>query len=310
MIHNVQEVRAMAAKVIDGRSLADEVREQVKQEIAELTARGCKPTLCSVRVGDDPSTTLYVRQQQRTCQRLGIEYLATQMPDTSSERAVCTMIDSLNANPAVHGIIVQLPLPEHLDTSRVQLRLAPAKDVEGVHPENIGRLVNDRTDLAPCTASAVLQLIESTGVELRGAEACVVGAGAIAGKPISLLLSSRMATTTLCHIATRDLALHTKKADILVVAVGKAGLISGDMIRPGAVVIDVGINTIDVTDDEGRVLRDAKGKPQRRVVGDIDYDAAVEVAGAITPVPGGVGPMTVAMLMENILRATKLANPA
>jgi methylenetetrahydrofolate dehydrogenase (NADP+)/methenyltetrahydrofolate cyclohydrolase len=294
----------MAARIIDGKALAERVRGEVKEAVAELVERGRTPTLASVRVGDDKSTSVYVRQQQRMCERLGIEYLATQMPGSSSERAVSTMIDSLNANPAVHGIIVQLPLPESLDTMRIQQRILPAKDVEGVHPENIGRLVSLKTDLMPCTAKAVLALIQETGQELRGAEAVVVGAGAIAGKPISLLLATEMATTTVCHIATRDLAFHTKRADVLIVAVGKPRLISADMVKPGAVVVDVGINTVDELDEQGQPVLGKDGKPRQRVIGDVDEDVKA-VAGHLSPVPGGVGPVTVAMLMHNIVQATR-----
>lgn len=295
----------MSAQIIDGKALAKQIRAQVKGEVAELVASGCTPTLASICVGENETTGVYVRQQQRMCERLGIEYLASQLPATSSERAVRTMIDSLNANPDIHGIIVQLPLPDGLDVTHIQQRISPDKDVEGVHPENVGRLVNQTSKLAPCTGKAVMALIRSTGRMLEGAVAVVVGAGRVAGKPISLLLQNEMCTTTVCHIATRDLEFHTTRADILVVAVGKPGLITGDMIKPGAIVIDVGINTVDVLDDAGRPVTDEQGRPKRRVVGDVFKDAR-EVAGFLSPVPGGVGPMTVAMLMENIVHATRL----
>jgi methylenetetrahydrofolate dehydrogenase (NADP+)/methenyltetrahydrofolate cyclohydrolase len=299
----------MGALIIDGKKLAGEMRAEAKLAVEALAETGCTPTLASVRIGDDESTTVYVRQQQRTCERLGIEYLATQMPSRSSERAVCTMIDSLNANPDVHGIILQLPLPEALSATRIQRRIRPEKDVEGVHPENVGRLVYHKTDLAPCTAKAVMALIQTTETDLKGAEAVIVGAGAIAGKPISLLLQSEMCTTTLCHIDTRDLVFHTRRADILVVAVGKPSLITGDMIRPGAIVIDVGINTVDALDAEGRPIIEEDGTTCKTVVGDVEAEGpggALDVAGHLTPVPGGVGPVTVAVLMQNIAQATRL----
>lgn len=295
----------MTAQLIDGKELARQIRESVKEDVLDLKSTGCIPTLSSVCVGEDPSTAVYLRQQERTCERLGIMYLATRMPASSSERAVRTMVESLNANPAVHGIIVQLPLPPGIDENVVREGMSPEKDVEGVHPANVGNLVYGRSALAPCTALAVLALIRAGGADMRGADVAVVGAGPIAGKPISLMLQSEMATTSVCHIDTKDVGAYTRQADIVVAAAGQPGLITGDMIRHGAVVIDVGINSVPDLDDQGRQKTDNKGRPATRVVGDVDLESVRPVAGHVTPVPGGVGPVTVAMLMRNIVKAAR-----
>jgi methylenetetrahydrofolate dehydrogenase (NADP+)/methenyltetrahydrofolate cyclohydrolase len=237
---------------------------------------------------------VYAQRQSEACRAVGIDYSLRKLPADATADAVRQVIHSLNTDAATTGIMLHLPLPSHLDATALQYQIDPVKDVEGVNPANIGHVVYGHTLIAPCTALAVLELIDSTGVELRGAEAVVVGASEIAGKPISLLLTQRLATVTLCHIATRDLPLHTRRAEVLVVAAGKPALITADHVRDGAVVIDVGINRVKQSDGS------------RRTVGDVDFDPVARRASFITPVPGGVGPMTVAMLLKNTVRSAEL----
>jgi methylenetetrahydrofolate dehydrogenase (NADP+)/methenyltetrahydrofolate cyclohydrolase len=284
----------MSGILIDGAALAIKVKADVQQRAAQLAAQGRRIALTAVLVGSTPAGELYARRQAEAAAAVGIEYALKTLPADSSFNAVADLLRSLSADPAITGIMLHLPLPGHLDATELQYRIDPVKDVEGVNPANIGYVVYGHTLIAPCTALAVIELIESTGVPLRGAEAVVVGASEIAGKPISLLLTQRLATVTLCHIATRDLAAHARRADVLVVAVGKAGLITADHVREGAVVIDVGINRI--TQPDGT----------RKTMGDVDFDAVAPRAGYITPVPGGVGPMTVAMLLKNTVRSAEL----
>jgi methylenetetrahydrofolate dehydrogenase (NADP+)/methenyltetrahydrofolate cyclohydrolase len=284
----------MAAKIIDGVSIAGRIREEVKQRVAELALAGRRVHLAAVLVGSSSAGELYAQRQGEACRSVGIGYELLTLPGDSSTERVAETIEKLNHDSSVTGIMLHLPLPEHLDATELQYKIDPVKDVEGVNPANIGYVVYGHTLIAPCTALAVLELIQSTGVTIRGAEAVVVGASEIAGKPIALLLTEQMATVTLCHIATRDLKQHTRRAEILVVAVGKAGLIGVDHVREGAVVIDVGINRITAADGS------------KKTVGDVDFEAVRQKAGAITPVPGGVGPMTVAMLLKNTLRSAEL----
>lgn len=282
----------MPAIIIDGEALAEKIKQQVRDRIAARGGR--KVHLAALLVGATPAGEIYAARQQQTCAKVGIEYRCNALPADISREKLLDVINQLNADPAITGIMLHLPLPKHLDTTEMQYAIAPKKDVEGVNPANIGHVVYGHTLIAPCTALAAIELVKSTGVAIRSAEAVVVGASEIAGKPIALLLTQLMATVTLCHIATRDLAHHTRQADILVVAAGKPGLISADMVNPGAVVIDVGINR--VTGPDGI----------KKTVGDVDFENVKEKAGFITPVPGGVGPMTVAMLMQNTLRSAEL----
>jgi methylenetetrahydrofolate dehydrogenase (NADP+) / methenyltetrahydrofolate cyclohydrolase len=283
------------AKIIDGAALAAAVKQRVQKRVGELAASGKSVSLAAILIGSTPAGELYARRQAEACGAVGINYSLRLLDAEISAERVRQVIHSLNTDPTVTGIMLHLPLPKHLDATELQYQIDPVKDVEGVNPANIGYVVYGHTLIAPCTALAVIELIESTGVLLRGAEAVVVGASEIAGKPISLLLTERMATTTLCHIATRNLQQHTQRADVLVVAVGKPNLITGDHIRPGSIVIDVGINR--VTNPDG----------SKKTVGDVDFDAAIQKAAFVTPVPGGVGPMTVAMLLKNTLRSAELA---
>jgi methylenetetrahydrofolate dehydrogenase (NADP+)/methenyltetrahydrofolate cyclohydrolase len=284
----------MAAKIIDGTAIAAATKADVARRVAELKRLGRKVHLTAVLVGASPAGELYARRQAQACEAVGIGYELRTLPGDASTHQVRQEIHRLNADPAVTGIMLHLPLPEQLDETELQYQIDPVKDVEGVNPANIGYVVYGHTLIAPCTALAVIELIKSTGLELRGAEAVMVGASEIAGKPIALLLAERMATVTLCHIATRDLAAHTRRAEVLVVAVGKPGLITADHVREGAVVIDVGINRVAGADGS------------RRTVGDVDFEAVSQKAAHITPVPGGVGPMTVAMLLKNTLRSAEL----
>ena len=285
---------AAAATIIDGKALAERVRQEVRRDVQSLAARGLHPHLTAVLVGASPAGELYAAGQRRACEAVGVRYELTTLPADADSVAVAETIKRLNADPSVTGIMLHLPLPPHLDVAEMQYQIDPVKDVEGVNPANIGYAVYRHTLIAPCTALSVVKLIESTGVPLRGAEAVVVGASEIAGKPAGILLTERMATVTLCHVATRDLASHTARADVVVVAVGKPNLVRAEHVRDGAVVIDVGINRVTLPDGA------------QRTVGDVDYEPVRQKAGFITPVPGGVGPMTIAMLLENTLRSAAL----
>ena len=282
------------AKVIDGAAIAKKIREEVKSAVGDLARRGKTVHLTAILVGSTPPGELYAQRQKETCAAVGIDYELITLPADATADDVSTTIQRLNKDLSVTGIMLHLPLPPHLDATELQYAIDPVKDVEGVNPANIGYVVYGHTLIAPCTALAVIELIKSTGVELRGAEAVVVGASEIAGKPIALLLTEQMATVTLCHIATRDLTAHTRRADILVVAVGKPGLISAEHVREGAIVIDVGINRVKQPDGTSKT------------VGDVVYETVEPKAAHITPVPGGVGPMTVAILLRNTLRSAQL----
>lgn len=287
----------MSAKIIDGAALATALRDEVAGRVARLSGRGRAVHLTAILVGSTPAGELYAERQRQACQAVGINYDLRTLPGDVTAQTLRTMIQSLNHDPSVTGIMLHLPLPKHLDATEMQYQIDPIKDVEGVNPANIGYVVYGHTLIAPCTAMAVIELIASTGVALRGAEAVVIGASEIAGKPIALLLAEQMATVTLCHIATKDLAQHTRRAEILVVAVGKPNLIGADMVRDSAIVIDVGINRITAPDGT------------KKTVGDVDFDSVRDKAAFITPVPGGVGPMTVSMLLKNTLRSAELAMP-
>ena len=290
----------MSAIIIDGTKIAQEVRESVQAGVAKMQEEhGYVPGLATVLVGDDTASATYVRSKQRTCEALGIRSVGHHLPATATQEEVEGLVASLNADPNVNGILVQLPLPKHIDEEAVLNSISLEKDVDGFHPVNIGRLaMKGREPLfIPCTPHGCIVLLEKTGVKISGAEAVVVGRSNIVGLPVAMLLQERNATVTICHSRTRDLREHLQRADIVVAAVGIAELITGDMLKPGAVVIDVGINRKD----------DPTAKRGYRLVGDVDFESAKEVAGAITPVPVGVGPMTIAMLMQNTLRAAEIA---
>jgi methylenetetrahydrofolate dehydrogenase (NADP+)/methenyltetrahydrofolate cyclohydrolase len=284
----------MPAQTIDGTALAVQIKKDVAHGIQALKAKGKPVHLTALLVGSTPAGELYAQRQGEACEAVGINYQLLTYPADITQRDLKREIRRLNTDPAVTGIMMHLPLPAHLDHPRLQYEIDVVKDVEGVNPANIGYVVYGRTLIAPCTALAVIELIKSTGVPLAGTEAVVVGASEIAGKPIALLLAEQMATVTLCHIKTRDVPAHTARADIVVVAVGKPHLIGADQIKPGAVVIDVGINRVTLVDGT------------KKTVGDVNFDTVRQVAGFITPVPGGVGPVTVAMLLRNTLRSAEI----
>ena len=295
----------MPARILDGAALAKDIRLQVTADVAHHNSHHGQIKLVAVLVGTDAGGRLYAESQRKLAVKTGIQYELVELPETTTQAELLAQIDRLNSDARVTGIILQMPLPAHIDGAFAQWRIDPYKDVEGVNPANIGLVFYNEPIIAPCTALAVCELIRHSGVELRGAEAVVIGQSRIVGKPVTMFLLHQEATVTGCHIATRDVAAHARAADILVVAVGKPGLVPGSFVKPGAVVIDVGINSVVVTEPDGSPRRDENGKVVRRTVGDVRFDEAVEIAGAITPVPGGVGPMTVAMLMRNTLEAAR-----
>jgi methylenetetrahydrofolate dehydrogenase (NADP+)/methenyltetrahydrofolate cyclohydrolase len=280
----------MAATVIDGAGIAAEIQEELAAEAARLNARGARPTLAVVLAGDDPASHSYVRSKMKTAERLGIRSLDHLLSAAVPQEELLQLVRRLNADPEVHGILVQMPLPAHLDARRVIEAVDPRKDVDGFHPFNVGELAMGGTAMPPCTPAGVMELLRHTGVELAGKEAVVVGRSMLVGKPVSMMLLAQNATVTVCHSKTRDLPAVCRRADVLVVAIGRARMVTGDYVKEGAVVIDVGINRVD-------------GK----TVGDVDFASAAARAAAITPVPKGVGPMTITMLMKNTLAAARLA---
>jgi len=287
----------MPAKILDGAAYAAEIRADVTRAVARYNAEHGQIKLCAVLAGGDARGRLYADSQRSLSVKVGVEYDLIELPESTTQTQLAAEIDRLNADPSVTGIILQLPLPEQIDTAAAQYRLDPYKDVEGVSPANIGWVFYGQPIIAPCTALAVSEMIRRSGVPVRGAHAVVVGQSRIVGKPVTMFLLDQMATVTGCHVATRDLTAQTRSADILVVAVGQPRLISAAHVKPGAVVVDVGINRV--------TTKDAQGNPVRKTVGDVDFDAVVQVASAITPVPGGVGPLTVAMLLRNTVEAAR-----
>lgn len=298
----------MAAKLLDGEALAGKIKEGLKKEIEELKGKGITPSLAAVQVGENPASRVYIRNQRKSTEEMGIDYQLHELVETTSEEELLQFIEKLNKDPAVSGVILQMPVPQQINARRVQMTISPSKDVEGMNPVNMGMLVYGEAKVAPCTARGAVELLRSSGVELKGKEVTVVGHSEIVGKPITLMLLESLMespTPTVCHIATRDLAAHTRKADILVVAVGKAGLIKGDMIKEGAIVIDIGINRVPVLDEKGNPVLNEKGKPKKKTVGDVVFEEAAEKASYISPVPGGVGPLTTAMLLKNTVECAK-----
>jgi methylenetetrahydrofolate dehydrogenase (NADP+)/methenyltetrahydrofolate cyclohydrolase len=278
----------VTARRIDGKAIAASVREGVREKVSEMTARaGVRPGLTVVLVGEDPASRIYVRNKGKAAEEAGIVSRQIDLPASTPEKELLDLVARLNGDDAVHGILVQLPLPDHIDESKVIEAIAPGKDVDGFHPVNAGRLFTGGVSFLPCTPYGIMKMLDHEKVELKGKHAVVVGRSNIVGKPAAMLLLSRHATVTICHSRTVDLPSVVRTGDVVVAAVGRAEMIRGSWIRPGAVVIDVGMN------------RNAEGK----LCGDVAFDEAVEVAGAITPVPGGVGPMTIAMLLQNTYEA-------
>jgi len=278
-----------AAVLLDGKALAARVLDALRGRVAVLAVRGVQPKLMVVRVGDDPASKAYIRGKIRACKEVGIAGNEIELPAAATATEIYAVLADLNGDKSVHGVLVQLPLPAHLDAHEVAARIHPDKDVDGLHPQNLGRLVQARASFVPCTPAGVLRILSEYGIALAGRHAVVVGRSEIVGRPMALELIARDATVTVCNSKTPDLGRFTRDADVLVVAVGRPGLIHGTMVKPGAAVIDVGIN------------RTADG----RLVGDVEATSVGEQAGYLTPVPGGVGPMTVAMLMENTVKAAE-----
>lgn len=283
----------MGARIIDGAGLARTIRSETAQRVARLGLRGKVPGLAVILVGEDPASAVYVRNKVKDCEESGIRSVLIRLPASTSELALLEQIHALNADPSINGILVQLPLPEQIDARRVIESISPDKDVDGFHVASAGALMTGQPGFLPCTPYGVMKLLEHIACDLSGAEAVVIGRSNIVGKPQAMLLLQKDATVTICHSRTRDLAAHVRRADVVVAAAGRAGMIDGSMIKPGAVVIDVGMN------------RDSAG----RLCGDVDFESAREVAGWITPVPGGVGPMTRAMLLVNTLEAAERTAP-
>ncbi|HWI66000.1 MAG TPA: bifunctional methylenetetrahydrofolate dehydrogenase/methenyltetrahydrofolate cyclohydrolase FolD [Symbiobacteriaceae bacterium] len=282
----------MAAQIIDGKAIAQLVKEEVAAEVAKLKEQGITPGLVVIQVGEDPASTVYVTNKERTAKELGMYSVMHRLPAETTQAELEALIDQLNADPAVHGILIQSPLPKGLNEESAFRRVLPYKDVDGFHPENVGKLWLGDEALVPCTPAGCMVMLEKLGVELKGKKAVVVGRSNIVGKPMAALLLAKHATVTICHSRTADLPAVCREADVLVAAVGRLQMIKGDWVKPGAVVIDVGINPVPGT--------------KNKIRGDVDFDSAAEVAGAITPVPGGVGPMTIAMLMSNTVKAAKM----
>ena len=285
----------MTAQILDGNALAQKLRAGFKQEADQLAAQGIRPGLAVILVGEDPASQVYVRNKVNACAQAGFHSEKHSYPADVEAATVFAKIAELNADPAIHGILVQLPLPKHFDADAVLEAIAPEKDVDGFRAENVGALMQGKPCFIPCTPYGAMKFFEDAGITLRGKEAVIVGRSNIVGKPMAMLLMHAGATVTICHSQTQDLKAHCRRADILVAAIGKSKMITGDMVKPGAVVIDVGINRLPDGPDAGKLC------------GDVDFDSAKEVASYITPVPGGVGPMTITMLLANTLESAERA---
>ena len=321
----------MAAQIIDGEAIAAQVREKLKADVNELKAKGKAPHLVAVIATENKGARIYAASQQRACEQIDARYTLAELPPDASQQQLAEKVAQLNADPHVTGIIIQMPLPDGADARLLQMMISPEKDVEGMTPANQGAVVYAAQPFyrkpsegeegfdnwleaslswalpapAPCTPIGAIMLLRSLNIDLYGMRAVMVGHSEIVGKPTALLLMAHFCTTTVCHIATKDLASHTRQADILAVGVGKPGLITADMIKPGAIVIDIGINRVKQVGPDGKVVLTKKGRPKMVTVGDVDFEAARQIAGYITPVPGGVGPMTTAMLLRNTVEAAK-----
>ncbi len=281
----------MAAQIIDGKAIAAKVRQRIGNTVAELKQQGVVPGLAVVLVGDDPASRVYVGMKKKMCVELGMYSADHELPADTTEQQLLTLINELNNDSRVHGILVQLPLPAHIDSDKVLEAISPDKDADGFHPYNVGRLAIGKPTFQPCTPYGVMVMLDEIGYDLKGKEVVVVGRSNIVGKPVALMCLARHATVTICHSRTKDLAEVVRRADVVIAAVGKAEMVKGEWIKPGAVVIDVGINRVG----------------EKKLVGDVEYAAAAERASAITPVPGGVGPMTIAMLLQNTLESAQRA---
>jgi methylenetetrahydrofolate dehydrogenase (NADP+)/methenyltetrahydrofolate cyclohydrolase len=292
----------MSARILDGNVVGKAIRDEVAAEVARMKGTGRRPGLAAVLVGEDPASAVYVRSKGKACEEAGMHSVTVRLPAETPEAQLLDTVDRLNVDPEIHGILVQLPLPKHINGEKVLRRIDPAKDVDGFHPMNVGKLVTgDKTAFRPATPYGVQQMLIRSGIETKGAHAVIVGRSNIVGRPMANLLIQQGpggdATVTVCHSRTRDLPAVTRSADILIAAIGKPEFVTADMVQPGAVVIDVGINRVD----------DASRPRGYRLVGDVAYESVAQIASAITPVPGGVGPMTIAMLLQNTLQAMQQA---
>ena len=276
-------------EILDGKKLSNKIRNEVKIEADKLKSYGVTPGLAVILVGNDPASQVYVNMKAKACKESGIYSIVHEFPESISENELLDTIKRINQNPNIHGLLIQLPLPKHIDTTKVLEAVAPEKDVDGFHPYNVGRLVAGLDSFAPCTPLGVMELFKEYNIDVKGLNACVVGASNIVGKPMQALLLNQFATVDICHIYTKNLKEHTERADIVVVGVGKPNLIRADMVKEGAIVVDIGINRLE------------NGK----LVGDVDFENVSKKASFITPVPGGVGPMTIAMLLKNTIKAAK-----
>jgi methylenetetrahydrofolate dehydrogenase (NADP+) / methenyltetrahydrofolate cyclohydrolase len=301
----------MSAIILDGAKIASQIKEEVAVQVKELVEQGIRPGLAAVLVGNNPASEIYVRSKVRACEALGIYSDQITPPGSVTTEELLEVIETLNARDDIDGILVQLPLPPQVDSKHVLLAVSPAKDVDGFHPLNVGNLSTQRPGLTPCTPAGVIEILQRSGIEISGRDAVVLGRSDIVGKPVAMMLMNRNATVTVCHSRTCDLAGHTRQADILVAAIGKPAMVTPEMVKPGATVIDVGINRVV----DKQKLRDYFGENEKRqqefekkgstLVGDV-HPRVAEVAGAITPVPGGVGPLTIAMLMANTVKAARM----
>lgn len=280
------------AKIIDGKKISSDTLDAVALEVEQLKAKGVEPCLAVIIVGDDPASRVYVNNKKRSCERVGIKSLEFALPATTTQDELIELIDKLNADPTVNGILCQLPVPKHIDETAVLCRISPEKDVDAFHPQNVGHIMIGDFTLLPCTPAGVMTMLHHENIDISGKNCVVIGRSNIVGKPMAMLLLKENATVTVCHSKTQNLAEITRQADILVVAIGRAKFVTADMVKEGAVVIDVGMD------------RDENGK----LCGDVDFEQVSEKAGSITPVPGGVGPMTIATLMQNTLTAAKAQN--
>ena len=275
--------------LLDGKKLSNKIKKQLKKEVKKLKEKGVIPGLAVILVGNDAASQTYVKMKKNACNEIGIYSVVHEFPETITQKELTSTIDMINENPNIHGLLIQLPLPKHIDTTKILERVSPKKDVDGFHPYNMGRLVEGLDTFAPCTPLGVMELFKEYNIDVKGKDVCIVGASNIVGKPMWALLLNKFATVDICHIETKNLKSHTLRADIVIVGVGKPNLITQDMVKEKAIVVDIGINR----------LKDGK------LVGDVDFENVSKKASFITPVPGGVGPMTIAMLLKNTIKATK-----
>lgn len=276
--------------IIDGKKISTEIKDELKEQVAKLKAEGVEVTLAVVKVGEDPASAVYVRNKEKACEYIGINSKKIEMPEETTEEELLKLVDDLNTDPAINGILVQLPLPKHIDENKILLAIDPMKDVDGFHPVNVGKMVIGEESFLPCTPAGIIEMIKRSGLDIEGKECVIIGRSNIVGKPMAILMLRENATVTVTHSRTKDLPEVCKRADIIVAALGKAKFVTKDFVKEGAIIIDVGMD------------RDEDGK----LCGDVDFDEVKDIASAITPVPGGVGPMTVTMLLVNCLRSVEL----